>query len=180
MREVRRTAIVPYTPAQMYVLVNDVRRYPEFVPWCPATRVHDETETTIDATVDVARSGLTISMRTRNTMIPGERIDLHLADGPLRTLEGSWLFRPILGPLPESAPEVPAPPPAVRGCRVELAVRFEFGNAALTMMLAPVFEASWDSLVDAFVVRAREVYGAATAASPAADLTLAPPTVGTP
>lgn len=166
MREVRRTAIVPHTPAQMYEIVNDVRRYPEFVPWCPSTRVFEETATSIHAAVDIARSGVKLSVATRNTMVPGERIDLRLADGPLQTLEGSWQFVPIVE---RAAPAVPgavpadaagaSPTPRLRGCRVELEVRFAFRNSALTMLFGPVFEASWDSLVDAFVVRARELHG---------------------
>ena len=165
MREVRRTAIVPHTPAQMYEIVNDVRRYPEFVPWCPSTRVFEETATSIHAAVDIARSGVKLSVATRNTMVPGERIDLRLADGPLRTLEGSWQFVPIVeragpgvpGALPGGATGAAAP--RLRGCRVELEVRFDFRNSALTLLFGPVFEASWDSLVDAFVVRARELHG---------------------
>jgi ribosome-associated toxin RatA of RatAB toxin-antitoxin module len=172
MREVRRTAIVPHTPAQMYEIVNDVRRYPEFVPWCPATRVFEETGTSIHAAVEIARSGVKLSVATRNTMVPGERIDLTLADGPLQTLEGSWQFVPIVeralpavpGAIPATAAPGPASPdgassPRLRGCRVELRVRFAFRNAALTLLFGPVFEASWDSLVDAFIVRARELHG---------------------
>lgn len=175
MREVRRTAIVPYTPSQMYTIANDVRRYPEFVPWCSGTHVYEETERTIDATVEISRSGVRVGVRTRNTMVPGERIDLRLVEGPLKTLEGTWLFVPIVEQanpfadlaLPGVAPARAAPPPPaadpaaprVRGCRVELEMRFEFRNAALTMLFGPVFEKSWDSLVDVFVERAKVLYG---------------------
>lgn len=174
MREVRRTAIVPYTPAQMYVIANDVRRYPEFVPWCSGTHVFDENERMIDATVEISRSGVRVGVRTRNTMVPGERIELRLVEGPLKTLEGSWQFVPIVEQanpfadlaLPGAAPTeaAVAPPsdpgaPRVRGCRVELLMRFEFRNAALTMLFGPVFERSWDSLVDVFVERAKVLYG---------------------
>jgi ribosome-associated toxin RatA of RatAB toxin-antitoxin module len=172
MREVRRTAIVPHTPAQMYEIVNDVRRYPEFVPWCPATRVFEETDTSIHAAVEIARSGVKLSVATRNTMVPGERIDLKLADGPLQTLEGSWQFVPIVEravpAVPGAAPAAPesvlktpdgAAAPRLRGCRVELQVRFAFRSSALTLLFGPVFEASWNSLVDAFIVRARELHG---------------------
>jgi ribosome-associated toxin RatA of RatAB toxin-antitoxin module len=170
MRQVRRTAIVPQTPRQMYTIVNDVRRYPEFVPGVPATRVFDETETSIHAAIDITKAGVTLSVATRNAMVPGERIDLQLADGPLRTLEGTWLFLPIFeraapaipgARAPEESPDAAAvrAEPRVRGCRVELDVRFEFGNGALTMLFGPMFEASWDSLVDAFVARARELHG---------------------
>lgn len=176
MREVRRTAIVPYTPAQMYVIANDVRRYPEFVPWCSGTHVYEETERSIDATVEISRSGVRVGVRTRNTMIPGERIDLRLVEGPLKTLEGSWQFVPIVeqanpfadlalpgaAPVASSAAAPDAPGESagarVRGCRVELLMQFEFRNAALTMLFGPVFERSWDSLVDVFVERAKVLY----------------------
>jgi ribosome-associated toxin RatA of RatAB toxin-antitoxin module len=154
MREVRRSALVPYTPQQMYGLVNDVARYPDFVPWCPATRVLAESVDSITATVEIARAGVRLALTTRNSMRPGERIDMRLLAGPLRSFEGSWHFLPILA---ESAS--PGEASAVRGCRIELEVRFEFGSAALGVLFGPLFEASWDSLVDAFVERARAVHG---------------------
>jgi ribosome-associated toxin RatA of RatAB toxin-antitoxin module len=152
MREVRRHALVPYTPLQMYVLVNDVARYPEFVPWCPATEIHAETPESITATVHIERAGVRLGLTTRNTMRPGERIEMTLVDGPLRSFGGTWEFVPI-----RDARE-PAAAGGVRGCRVELTVSFEFRSAAVGVVLGPLFESSWDSLVDAFVRRARAVY----------------------
>ena len=152
MREVRRSALVPYSPGQMYALVNDVRRYPEFLPWCPATRVIEETAESITATVDMQRAGVRISLTTRNTMRPGELIDMTLVDGPLGGFSGGWRFVPI------RAPGAGEEPGALRGCRVELAISFEFRSAALGLVLGPLFESTWNSLVDAFVRRAREVY----------------------
>ena len=153
MREVRRSALVPYSPQQMYALVNDVARYPEFVPWCPATCVLAESADSITATVEIARAGIRLGLTTRNTMRRGERIDMRLVDGPLRSFEGSWRFLPI------EAPAALGAAPIVHGCRIELEVRFEFGSAALGVLFGPLFEASWDSLVDAFVERARAVHG---------------------
>lgn len=152
MREVRRSALVPYSPEQMYALVNDVRRYPEFLQWCPATRVHEETPESITATVDMQRAGVRVALTTRNTMRPGELIDMTLVDGPLGGFSGGWRFIPIRAPAEGDTPG------ALRGCRVELAIDFEFKNAALGFVFGPLFESTWNSLVDAFVRRAREVY----------------------
>jgi ribosome-associated toxin RatA of RatAB toxin-antitoxin module len=152
MREVRRSALVPYTPAQMYALVNDVRRYPEFLPWCPSVRVHYETRESISATVDMQRAGVKIALTTANTMRPDEHIEMAQVDGPLRSFAGSWAFVPIRAP---GAGDEPGP---LKGCRVELLVSFEFRNAALGVVLGPLFESTWNSVVDAFVRRAREVY----------------------
>ena len=153
MREVRRSALVPHTPAQMYALVNDVRRYPEFLRWCPRTTVQAETAESLTATVHMERAGIRSRVTTINTMRPDERIDMRLGDGPLRTFGGHWQFLPILSRRPDGQPG------EVRGCRVELEVRFEFRNVALGLVFGPLFEATWDSLVDSFVKRAREVYG---------------------
>ena len=153
MREVRRSALVPYSPQQMYGLVNDVARYPEFVPWCPATRILAESAGSITATVEIARAGLRLGLTTRNSLRPAERIDMRLVEGPLRSFEGSWRFLPI------EAPVAPGAEPIVHGCRIELEVRFEFASAALGVLFGPLFEASWDSLVDAFVARAGAVHG---------------------
>ncbi|MBS0375366.1 MAG: type II toxin-antitoxin system RatA family toxin [Proteobacteria bacterium] len=151
MREVRRSALVPQSPAQMYAIVNDVRQYPAFLAWCPSTRVLEETAESITATLELRRAGLTLALTTRNTMRPGEWIEMTLVDGPLRAFHGRWDFVPIRA----AGADEP-----VRGCRVELAVGFQFANAALGVVLGPLFESTWNALVDAFVRRARELHPA--------------------
>jgi ribosome-associated toxin RatA of RatAB toxin-antitoxin module len=148
MREVRRNALVPYTPLEMYALVNDVAAYPTFVPWCPEARVLESGNGALTATLKVGRAGLSVSLTTRNTLVAGESITMALIDGPLKTFRGRWDFLPIR-----------AADGLLRGCRVELDVAFEFASVALGVVLSPLFEASWDSLVDAFVKRAHGVYG---------------------
>jgi ribosome-associated toxin RatA of RatAB toxin-antitoxin module len=152
MREVRRSALVSHSPAAMYALVNDVARYPEFVPGCRSSRILEQTPTSIRATLELAKAGVGLSITTQNQMLPGEWIDMGLVDGPLKSFSGRWDFVPI-----RAAGAGPADP--VRGCRVELVVRFAFRNAALDLLLGPLFEATWNSIVDAFVRRAREVHG---------------------
>jgi ribosome-associated toxin RatA of RatAB toxin-antitoxin module len=151
MRQVRREALVRHTPAEMYALVNDVARYPEFVPGCRAVHILESSPTAIAATLELARAGASFSLTTRNTMVPGERIDMVFADGPLKHFDGRWQFVPI-----RAAQD--GPDGAVRGCRIELAVNFAFANAALDLVLGPFFEATWNAIVDAFVRRARELY----------------------
>jgi len=147
MREVRRQALVPYTPSEMDALVNDVPRYPEFLPWCPSARILKDEGDTIEAAIDIAKGPVGSSFTTRNTRTPGERLEMRLLDGPFKTLEGTWQFRPL------------GDPAAPQGCKVELLMRFEFKSGMLGMALSPVFEASCNTLVDAFVQRARQVYG---------------------
>jgi len=150
MRVVNRQALVPYTPAQMYALVNGIARYPEFVPWCPETAVLEESATSLRATLTIARAGVRVPLTTQNSMVPDASVQMSLVDGPLAAFDGRWEFVPIVDSHASNA---------LVGCKVILAIRYEFRNAALGVVFGPLFEVTWNSLVDAFVARAHAVYG---------------------
>jgi ribosome-associated toxin RatA of RatAB toxin-antitoxin module len=139
---VERSAIVTVTAAQMFALVDDVARYPEFLPWCAGSRVENISATERLATIKVARGVLRTEFTTRNTLAPAE-ILMDLVDGPFRELTGQWRFDAI----------------GERGSRVNFRVEFEFKNRLMAAAFNAVFEALCGTLVDAFVVRARQVYG---------------------
>ncbi len=143
MRRAKRNALVPYTPAQMFRLVDEAEHYPDFLPWCSSAVVHYRDATSVEATLEMRRAGLRKSFRTRNTQLFAEFIRIELADGPFRTLEGDWTFAPV-GDI---------------GCRVELDIQFEFESAMLDRLLGHFFEETLNSLVDAFTRRAADVYG---------------------
>ena len=124
----------------MYTLINDIERYPEFVPWCTAARVESRKESEVVATLTIKRGPLRAEFTTRNLLEPGKRVLMQFVSGPFRVLEGLWTLTP-LGDL---------------GCRVELEMRFEFANRVAGTLFAPLFEDTAASLVDAFVKRARE------------------------
>jgi ribosome-associated toxin RatA of RatAB toxin-antitoxin module len=147
MREIQRSALVPYTPAQMFALVDDIERYTEFLPWVSAAKLIERTETERVGRLEMARAGLREHFTTRNVVTPPGRMEMHLHDGPFRVFEGVWTFDPIGD---EAAP---------RGSRIGLVLRFEFKNRMMDMLLAPKFASSCDTLVDAFVKRAKTVYG---------------------
>lgn len=147
MRQVRRNALVPQTAAQMYAIVNDVESYPSYIPWCLAARVETRSDTALTGVVEIGRAGVRVSVRSVNEMEPDRRIVLHQVGGPLKSLTGEWNFLPLVKDGVE------------RGCRVDLSVNFEFKNAALGLVFAPLFEHTWDSVVEAFVRRARALYG---------------------
>lgn len=145
MRIVERSALVSYTPAQMFALVNDVARYPEFLPWCVSARVEEISATTRVATLKVARGVLHTEFTTRNTLLPDAKIDMQLTHGPFRELRGAWRFEAIGG----------------RGSRVEFRVEFEFKNRLTAVAFNSAFEALCGTIVDAFTVRAHVMYGGA-------------------
>jgi ribosome-associated toxin RatA of RatAB toxin-antitoxin module len=140
MREVKRSALIAESPARMYELVNDIERYPEFVPWCVGARVVSRTDHEVVATLNIKRGPLKAEFTTRNLLEPASRVLMQFVSGPFRVLEGLWTLT-ALGDL---------------GCRVELEMRFEFANRVAGTLFEPLFEDTAASLVDAFVKRARE------------------------
>lgn len=147
MREVVRSALVPHTPEQMFALVEDVERYPEFLPGVVGARLNERGETQQLGTLEMERAGIREKFTTRNILTRPSRIGMQLVDGPFRSLEGEWTFVPIM----ENG--------AVRGTKVGLRIRFEFRNPLTSMLLSRSFEGIFASLLDSFTQRARGVYG---------------------
>lgn len=145
MREVRRSALVPFPAEAMYCLVNDVGAYPAFLPWCRDATVHSVSDEHMEATLRLAQAGFTGSFRTRNRLEPGRAIDVRLVDGPFRTLEGRWQF----DALDDGA------------SRVGVAMRYEFANPVAGLFFGRIIDDAVNSLVDAFAHRARTVYASA-------------------
>lgn len=143
MREVTRSALVPFSALQMFDLVADVERYPEFLPWCASAEVLEREGEHVTARLALSRGGADARFTTRNRLVSGEYLEIHLVEGPFTALDGRWDFRPI----------------GKAGSRVELQIRFETRNSLAGLVLGPAFEAICNQLVDAFGRRAREVYG---------------------
>ena len=144
MKVVERSAIVTHTAGQMFALVDDVARYPEFLPWCVGARIEAASATERLAAIEIARGGMRTEFTTRNTLEPDTKILMELVKGPFNSLTGRWSFTPI----------------GESGCRVCFRVEFEFKNRWLAPAFSSVFESLCDKIVDAFVARARAVYGA--------------------
>lgn len=151
MRQVKRSALVKYSPQQMFVLVADFESYPEFLPWIvsAATLSHDGNH--MVGQLEMLRSGMREKIVTRNTLNQPSHLHMQLVEGPFKALEGDWHFTALTNT-----------DGMVQGTRVELDIRFEFKNALLNMMLGKAFEASCGSLVDSFTQRARQLYGDGT------------------
>lgn len=143
MREIHRSALIPYSAEAMFDLVNDVASYPDFLPWCREAQVEVIDEETIEAGLEFARSGLHRKFTTRNHLDAGRTIRMELVNGPFRELSGSWNFRPL----------------GLGGSKVVLDLRFEFASRLLEAVFAPVFAEVMNSLVDAFVERAHDLHG---------------------
>jgi len=142
MTTVNRNALVPYSADQIYQLVLDVDRYPEFLPWCDGAEVFEQSEESQLAAISIRKGPLNTRFKTSNTLTPGESISVSLVEGPFRSLTGSWTFKP----LDENA------------CKVEMNMEFDLAGPG-ALVIKPVFAQICNSLLSAFLDRARQVYG---------------------
>lgn len=141
------TRTLPYSPQQMYDLVADVARYPEFLPWCAAARIRSRVP---QGASEVMEADLVISFKvfrerfgSRVTLWPeAGAIDTEYLDGPFKYLKSRWEFRPVDA-----------------GCDVHFHVDFEFRNAVLQKVIGLVFNEAMQRIVRAFETRAKALYG---------------------
>jgi ribosome-associated toxin RatA of RatAB toxin-antitoxin module len=143
MTIIKRTALISYTPKQMFELVNRVEDYPRFLPWCRSSHVVSRTDKEVEATLEIVWSGIHKSFTTKNHLYPDERIEITLVSGPFRHLEGRWRFTPL----------------GDQGCKVTLELEFELAGNIMDMVFQPVFSHIANSFVDIFCKRAVAVYG---------------------
>ncbi|WP_395684918.1 type II toxin-antitoxin system RatA family toxin [Caenimonas koreensis] len=146
MKTVHKSVLLWFSADEMFALVTDVARYPEFLPWCDTAAVLSQTETTMEAQIGIAFSGIRQTFETHNEHVPGREVNIKLVNGPFSQLDGQWKFSPV-------------GEPQERACKVELFLTYGFENAALRTLVGPVFDKIAGSLVDAFVKRAEVVHG---------------------
>ena len=84
---IQRSALLPYPARALFDLVNDVKRYPEFLPWCSASQVLEESESLMRAELTVAKGSLSQRFTTRNVLVPGTSIEMNLENGPFTELQ---------------------------------------------------------------------------------------------
>jgi ribosome-associated toxin RatA of RatAB toxin-antitoxin module len=141
VRDLTRSALVARPPELLYRVVEEVERYPEFVPGCTLAQVLERDGNAVVARLAVSRGLLSTEFTTRNIMDPNRSIHMQLVEGPFRVLQGHWSFTPV----------------ASNGCRIEFALQFEFSNALKSALFEPLFEQTAASLLRAFVARAQSL-----------------------
>ncbi|HVC53316.1 MAG TPA: type II toxin-antitoxin system RatA family toxin [Stellaceae bacterium] len=136
--------VVPYTPEQMYALVADVERYPEFLPWCVGARIRERRPDLIVADLIIGFRMFRERFTSRVTLDPPGQIDVTYAEGPFRYLNNHWGFERVPG-----------------GCRLDFFVDFEFKSRILQRIIEVLFGEAVRRMVAAFEGRARQLYGSA-------------------
>jgi ribosome-associated toxin RatA of RatAB toxin-antitoxin module len=142
MRRVSRSALVPYSAAQMFELVRDVESYPAFLPWCNDAEVHIRGADFIEASLELHRGRISKRFRTRNAFRAGEFLGIELVGGPFRHMSGGWSFEQL----------------GDAGSKVVLELEFEFESKATDVIFGRFFEHTCNALVDSFTQRAAKIY----------------------
>jgi len=141
MPDIQRSALVSYTPMQMFDLVRDVERYPEFLSWVVDAECYEETHDYQYASLKLSVAGVNRRVVTRNDLIPGELLRLNLAEGPFQHFSGEWRFSDL-----------------GIGSRVQLSLGFEFDNPVLVAAFSRGFVSVANRMVDDFCRRADSIY----------------------
>ena len=144
MKTVKKSVLIWYSPAEMYRLVVDVDAYPQFLPWCDKARVVSHEDNGMVAEIGIAFGGIHQTFTTRNIHVVDQQVTIKLVKGPFSKLEGDWNFVPL--------------GVDQRACRVELVLQYGF-DSTLGRLISPVFDKIASNMVDAFINRAKQVYG---------------------
>ncbi len=139
--------VVPFAPRQIFDLVADVARYPEFLPWCTAARVRKQEGPNAEIAELAIGFGLLherfVSRVTRNTDDPGNlRIETTGIEGPFKVLGSHWQFKPHAS-----------------GAEIVFALEFEFRSRLLQHTMRMLFAEAVKRMVAAFEARASRLYG---------------------
>ena len=140
--------LVPYSAEQLFDLVADVGKYPEFLPWCVGARVRSRCDTDLVADLTIGFGPFRESFTSRVNLDRSSKILVRYENGPFRYLKNRWIFTPEQG-----------------GCTVDFYVDFEFRSRILQAAIGVVFHEAVRRMVNAFLKRARDIHGAPTTAA---------------
>ena len=141
--KISKHANVAYSAKQMFALVNDIKSYPEFLPWCTDTKILENKGDSLIASVSISMGKIKQSFTTENSIQADTSINMILVKGPFKKLHGHWQFHEDVND----------------GCSVSLDMHFEFKNKIMKHAFGAAFKKITDSMVEAFVERAQVVYG---------------------
>ncbi len=140
--------VLPHSPKQMYDLVADIERYPEFLPWCLAARITKRGEGMVESDLVIGFKMFRERFRSRATFRPPDAIDVAYIKGPMRHLDNHWSFEPHLD-----------------GCELGFFIDFEFSSRLMQKAMGVLFNEAVHRMVAAFEVRAKKLYGSPSSPS---------------
>lgn len=142
MPRIRRSALMPFSAGTMYEIVNDVSKYPEFLPWCADSKILSASDHSMKASLLISKGKVNRWFSTENVLQAKHTIEMSLIDGPFKRLDGEWKFIEL----------------DQEASKIMLDLNYEFSQGIVSRLVAPVFNQIADSLVDSFCSRAHELY----------------------
>ena len=142
MSTILKQALSPFSREQMFDLINDVQRYPEFIPWCQQTEILQNDPGQLKATLSLSKGPLKYSFTTLNALSRPQQMTMKLVDGPFSHFDGLWLFEQV-----------------GLHTSVQFSLNYAFRSRLLTTTAGPIFFKLADQLVDVFMARAHGIYG---------------------
>jgi len=142
---VRKSALVEHSAEHMFDLIEAAEDYPAFLPWCAGTSILFRDEDNVAAEIKVDFHGVRFALTTRNPKRRPDYMAIILERGPFRRFEGEWRLTPL----------------APSACKIEFGLQYEFESQLMGRLAGAVFDRITNTLVDAFVARAGDVYGPA-------------------
>ena len=137
------TRILPYTAEQLFDLVMDIEKYPEFLPWCVGARVNARSKDKVEADVIIGYKMFREKFSSRVHFIRPKSITVEYMQGPMRQLQNTWTFRDVKG----------------GKCQVDFHVDFTMRSKFFEALIDQFFHRVLAKMIDAFEARARQVYG---------------------
>ena len=122
----------------IFNLINDIKSYPNYLPWCTKSEVTGESTDIIIGKIFISKSFINWNFSTKNTIKKNESISLELVDGPFESLTGKWLFSPI----------------NQFNTRVSLDIDYEFKSSIIELSIEPIFSSIMNSILKSFVQEA--------------------------
>ena len=144
MAKIERSALVPFSDDQMFVLINDIESYPEYMPGCVGAEILNHGERWLEARLDLAKLGVKHSFSTRNSLNPPSSMSMTLLEGPFKHLSGEWQFQAL----------------SASACKVVFWLEFEVSFSVMAVALPKLMEHVASEQVDALCRRAKQVYAA--------------------
>lgn len=143
MHSVERSVLVLHSASQMFDLVADVEKYPQFMPWCGGASVSAHDAHGMQASITISFAGIKQTFTTRNKHQYPSCIELELVDGPFSALTGKWEFFAL----------------SQDACKVLFTLKYQFSNRTLETLVGPIFNRIASSFIDSFTQRAQVCYG---------------------
>ena len=143
MASISRSALLPYSAARIYAVVDDIAAYPQFMQGCVASTILQRDANSVTATLELGKAGFRYTLTTRNLLEPPQQMRMTLIEGPFRKFDALWRFTEL----------------NEHACKVTFDMSFEFNAGLVDKMLRALFESTSSEMVNAIARRAEQLYG---------------------